>query len=69
MPTSPPSSPQPSPRRNLPQLLGDARRWFEEALLTAMNAAGGPPVTSAQVQLFAWTRRARRSPHSPGAWA
>ncbi|MEU6963536.1 MarR family winged helix-turn-helix transcriptional regulator [Streptomyces chrestomyceticus] len=53
MPTSPPSSPQPSPRRNLPQLLGDARRWFEEALLTTMNAAGGPPVTSAQVQLFA----------------
>ncbi|MEV5596717.1 MarR family winged helix-turn-helix transcriptional regulator [Streptomyces sp. NPDC052496] len=40
-------------RRNLPQLLGDARRWFEEALLAAMNAAGGPPVTSTQVQLFA----------------
>ncbi|KOT96202.1 MarR family transcriptional regulator [Streptomyces rimosus subsp. pseudoverticillatus] len=43
----------PPPRRNLPQLLGDARRWFEEALLAAMNAAGGPPVTSTQVQLFA----------------
>ncbi|MFH8343962.1 MarR family winged helix-turn-helix transcriptional regulator [Streptomyces sp. NPDC018045] len=45
--------PLPPPRRTLPQLLGDARRWFEDALLTAMNAAGGPPVTSTQVQLFA----------------
>ncbi|OKI01249.1 MarR family transcriptional regulator [Streptomyces sp. CB02923] len=45
--------PPPPSRRPLPQLLGDARRWFEEALLAAMNAAGGTPVTSTQVQLFA----------------
>ncbi|MFD7667685.1 MarR family winged helix-turn-helix transcriptional regulator [Streptomyces sp. NPDC059788] len=41
------------PHRHLPQLLGDARRWFEDSLLAAMNASGGHPVTSTQVQLFA----------------
>ncbi|MEV8596949.1 MarR family winged helix-turn-helix transcriptional regulator [Streptomyces sp. NPDC052012] len=40
-------------RRHLPQLLGDARRWFEEGLLTAMEAAGATPVSPTQTQLFA----------------
>ncbi|MFK4064944.1 MarR family winged helix-turn-helix transcriptional regulator [Streptomyces sp. NPDC029674] len=40
-------------RRNLPQLLGEARRWFEEGLLAAMEAAGTPAVSPTQVQLFA----------------
>ncbi|MEU1334349.1 MarR family winged helix-turn-helix transcriptional regulator [Streptomyces sp. NPDC005865] len=40
-------------RRNLPQLLGEARRWFEEGLLAAMAAAGATPVSPTQVQLFA----------------
>ncbi|MEV7198196.1 MarR family winged helix-turn-helix transcriptional regulator [Streptomyces sp. NPDC093510] len=39
--------------RNLPQLLGEARRWFEEGLLAAMEAAGAAPVSPTQVQLFA----------------
>ncbi|MEU2564455.1 MarR family winged helix-turn-helix transcriptional regulator [Streptomyces longispororuber] len=43
----------PSTRRNLPQLLGDARRWFEEGLLTALEAGGATPVSPTQVQLFA----------------
>ncbi|WP_282796221.1 MarR family winged helix-turn-helix transcriptional regulator [Streptomyces sp. CC224B] len=42
-----------STRRNLPQLLGDARRWFEEGLLTALEAGGATPVSPTQVQLFA----------------
>ncbi|MEU1090200.1 MarR family winged helix-turn-helix transcriptional regulator [Streptomyces sp. NPDC005576] len=42
-----------STRRNLPQLLGDARRWFEEGLLTALEAGGAEPVSPTQVQLFA----------------
>ncbi|GGR87485.1 hypothetical protein GCM10010252_27840 [Streptomyces aureoverticillatus] len=42
-----------STRRNLPQLLGDARRWFEEGLLAAMEAAGAAPVSPTQAQLFA----------------
>lgn len=42
-----------STRRNLPQLLGDARRWFEEGLLTALEAGGAAPVSPTQVQLFA----------------
>ncbi|MFF8386077.1 MarR family winged helix-turn-helix transcriptional regulator [Streptomyces kanasensis] len=42
-----------STRRNLPQLLGDARRWFEEGLLAAMQAAGATPVSPTQAQLFA----------------
>lgn len=40
-------------RRDLPQLLGEARRWFEEGLLAALEADGVPPVTPPQVQLFA----------------
>ncbi|MEV0252735.1 MarR family winged helix-turn-helix transcriptional regulator [Streptomyces sp. NPDC050732] len=40
-------------RRNLPQLLGEARRWFEEGLLAAMETTGAPPVSLTQVQLFA----------------
>ncbi|MFH8574435.1 MarR family winged helix-turn-helix transcriptional regulator [Streptomyces zaomyceticus] len=42
-----------STRRNLPQLLGDARRWFEEGLLAALEAAGATPVSPTQAQLFA----------------
>ncbi|MFF8609674.1 MarR family winged helix-turn-helix transcriptional regulator [Streptomyces sp. NPDC015346] len=42
-----------SNRRNLPQLLGDARRWFEEGLLAALEAGGAMPVTPTQAQLFA----------------
>ncbi|MEV4502163.1 MarR family winged helix-turn-helix transcriptional regulator [Streptomyces klenkii] len=40
-------------RRNLPQLLGDARRWFEEGLLAALEAGGAAPVSPTQAQLFA----------------
>ncbi|KUL38873.1 MarR family transcriptional regulator [Streptomyces sp. NRRL F-4489] len=43
----------PAGRRSLAQLLGDARRWFDDALLAAMDDAGTPPVTPTQVQLFA----------------
>jgi DNA-binding MarR family transcriptional regulator len=39
--------------RPLPQLLGDARRWFDEGLLAAMGAAGATPVSPPQLQLFA----------------
>ncbi|MER7394549.1 MarR family winged helix-turn-helix transcriptional regulator [Streptomyces sp. NPDC000151] len=41
--------------RNLPQLLGEARNWFEQALLTAMSETDGdtPPVSPTQLQLFA----------------
>ncbi|WP_058043519.1 MarR family winged helix-turn-helix transcriptional regulator [Streptomyces roseifaciens] len=42
-----------STRRTLPQLFSDARRWFEEGLLSAMEAAGTTPVSPTQVQLFA----------------
>ncbi|MEU4794478.1 MarR family winged helix-turn-helix transcriptional regulator [Streptomyces sp. NPDC023327] len=41
----------PSPQRDLPQLLGEARRWFEEGLSAAMAAAGAAPVSPTQVQL------------------
>ncbi|MBP2407040.1 MarR family winged helix-turn-helix transcriptional regulator [Streptomyces syringium] len=43
----------PSTRRNLPQLFSDARRWFDEGLLAALEAAGATPVSPTQVQLFA----------------
>ncbi|QQC89526.1 MarR family winged helix-turn-helix transcriptional regulator [Streptomyces alfalfae] len=43
----------PPTRRNLPQLLGDARRWFDEGLLAAMEAGGSAPVSPTQAQLFA----------------
>ncbi|MDQ0797978.1 MarR family winged helix-turn-helix transcriptional regulator [Streptomyces sp. B1I3] len=41
------------PRPNLPQLLLDARRWFEEGLLASLEAAGIAPVSPAQLELFA----------------
>ncbi|WP_338702814.1 MarR family winged helix-turn-helix transcriptional regulator [Streptomyces sp. Q6] len=40
-------------RRDLPQLLGEARRWFEEGLLADLAGGGVPAVTPPQVQLFA----------------
>jgi DNA-binding MarR family transcriptional regulator len=40
-------------RRHFPQLLGDARRWFEDGLLAALEEAGLAPVSPTQVQLFA----------------
>ncbi|MDG4862292.1 MarR family winged helix-turn-helix transcriptional regulator [Streptomyces sp. T-3] len=42
-----------STRRHLPQLLGEARRWFEDGLLSALEAAGATPVSPTQAQLFA----------------
>ena len=39
--------------RRLPQLLGDARRWFDEGLLAALDADGATPVSPPQLQLFA----------------
>ncbi|MEU2060907.1 MarR family winged helix-turn-helix transcriptional regulator [Streptomyces sp. NPDC013455] len=42
-----------STHRNLPQLLSDARRWFDDGLLAALEAAGAAPVSPTQVQLFA----------------
>ncbi|MGW5864879.1 MarR family winged helix-turn-helix transcriptional regulator [Streptomyces sp. NPDC055239] len=39
--------------RNLPQLLGDARRWFEDALLATLEEAGEAPVSPTQAGLFA----------------
>ncbi|MFD7292505.1 MarR family winged helix-turn-helix transcriptional regulator [Streptomyces sp. NPDC059897] len=41
------------PRRDLPQLLGDARRWFEDGLLAELESQGVAPITPTQVQLFA----------------
>ncbi|MCY0961267.1 MarR family winged helix-turn-helix transcriptional regulator [Streptomyces sp. H27-H5] len=42
---------QPAP--NLPQLLTQAKRWFEDALLAAMRAAGEQSVSPAQAAVFA----------------
>lgn len=39
--------------RNLPQLLGDARRWFEDALLATLEEAGEIHVSPTQAGLFA----------------
>ncbi|MEV6754621.1 MarR family transcriptional regulator [Streptomyces sp. NPDC051214] len=39
--------------RNLPQLLGDARRWFEDALLASLEEAGEIHVSPTQAGLFA----------------
>ncbi|MFC7307889.1 MarR family winged helix-turn-helix transcriptional regulator [Streptomyces monticola] len=39
--------------RPLPQLLGDARRWFEEALLATLAEAGAAPVSPTQTAVFA----------------
>ncbi|MEV6807611.1 MarR family winged helix-turn-helix transcriptional regulator [Streptomyces sp. NPDC017248] len=38
---------------HLPQLLSEARRWFEDALFASMEAAGEQPVTTAQASVFA----------------
>ncbi|MGW2865284.1 MarR family winged helix-turn-helix transcriptional regulator [Streptomyces sp. NPDC001205] len=40
-------------RQSLPRLFADARRWFEEGLAAAMEAAGAQPVSPAQTHLFA----------------
>ncbi|WP_433543929.1 MarR family winged helix-turn-helix transcriptional regulator (plasmid) [Streptomyces sp. CA-294286] len=40
------------PHRQLPRLLGEARRWFEEAMFAALEAAGEQPVSAPQAQLF-----------------
>ncbi|WP_189217535.1 MULTISPECIES: MarR family winged helix-turn-helix transcriptional regulator [Streptomyces] len=40
-------------RRNLPRLLSEAERWFDEALRAALEAAGAAPVSPTQIQLFA----------------
>ncbi|MFC6879346.1 MULTISPECIES: MarR family winged helix-turn-helix transcriptional regulator [Actinomadura] len=37
---------------NLPRLLGEAKRWFDDALFTGMEAAGERPVTVAQAAVF-----------------
>jgi DNA-binding MarR family transcriptional regulator len=39
--------------RSLPQLLGEGRKWFDDALLAALEAAGAEQVSSTQLQLFA----------------
>ncbi|MER5437317.1 helix-turn-helix domain-containing protein [Streptomyces sp. NPDC002790] len=41
------------PGRDLPQLLGEARRWFEDGLLATLRAQGEAPITPTQMQLFA----------------
>ncbi|MFD9465649.1 MarR family winged helix-turn-helix transcriptional regulator [Streptomyces sp. NPDC060027] len=38
--------------RNLPQLLGAARRWFDDGLLGALEAERVDPVTTTQLHLF-----------------
>lgn len=40
-------------RRDLPQLLGDAGRWFERALLTMLEDSGETAVTPTEIRLFA----------------
>ncbi|WP_079191248.1 MarR family transcriptional regulator [Streptomyces sp. CB00455] len=42
---------QPAP--NLPQLLTQAKRWFEDALLAGMRSADEQPVSAAQAAVFA----------------
>lgn len=37
---------------NLPQLLNAAKRWFDDALLQSMQAAGEQPVTIAQAAVI-----------------
>lgn len=39
---------------NLPLLLSGAKRWFDDALMASMLAAGEQPLTSAQGQVFAF---------------
>ncbi|MDT0608994.1 MarR family winged helix-turn-helix transcriptional regulator [Streptomyces lancefieldiae] len=38
---------------NMPMLLAGARRWFDDALMASMRAAGEQPLSSAQGQVFA----------------
>ncbi|KAA9150851.1 MarR family transcriptional regulator [Amycolatopsis acidicola] len=38
--------------RNLAQALGEARRWFDEALLAGLAACGAAPISATQVGLF-----------------
>ncbi|MBT2440217.1 MarR family transcriptional regulator [Streptomyces sp. ISL-36] len=42
-----------APALNLPQLLTEAKRWFDDALLASMRAAGEQPVTVGQAAVFA----------------
>ncbi|MGV9454598.1 MarR family winged helix-turn-helix transcriptional regulator [Streptomyces sp. NPDC003635] len=42
-----------TPAPNLPQLLTEAKRWFDDALFASMEAAGEQPVTVAQAAVFA----------------
>ncbi|CAL9355125.1 hypothetical protein SUDANB6_00548 [Streptomyces sp. enrichment culture] len=42
------------PAPNLPLLLAGAKRWFDDALVASMRAAGEQPLTSAQGQVFAF---------------
>ncbi|MGI5336537.1 MarR family winged helix-turn-helix transcriptional regulator [Streptomyces sp. CA-181903] len=63
--------------RNLPQLLADARNWFDTALADAMADAGERPITLGQQNVFAhlppdgatvsdlarWMNVARQSAH------
>lgn len=42
-----------TPAPNLPQLLTEAKRWCDDALLASMEAAGEQPVTVAQAAVFA----------------
>ncbi|SMF36224.1 MarR family winged helix-turn-helix transcriptional regulator [Streptomyces sp. Amel2xC10] len=41
------------PAQNLPRLLAEAKRWFDEALLASMQAAGEQPLTVGQAAVFA----------------
>jgi DNA-binding MarR family transcriptional regulator len=38
---------------NLPQLLTEAKRWFDDALMASMESAGEQPVSTAQASVFA----------------
>ncbi|MEU9592122.1 MarR family winged helix-turn-helix transcriptional regulator [Streptomyces sp. NPDC048219] len=38
---------------NMPLLLAGAKRWFDDALMASMRAAGEQPLSSAQGQVFA----------------
>ncbi|MFD3756375.1 MarR family winged helix-turn-helix transcriptional regulator [Streptomyces sp. NPDC058622] len=42
-----------TPAPNLPQLLTEAKRWFDDALLASMRAGGEQPVTVGQAAVFA----------------
>ncbi|MFH9425702.1 MarR family winged helix-turn-helix transcriptional regulator [Streptomyces sp. NPDC017529] len=42
-----------NPDRNLPQLLADAKHWFDTALAAAMADAGERPITLGQQNVFA----------------